>query len=75
MRCRCDDVLELWGDEAKTYVSQHLREVDVRADGWGAIHVCPVTGIRWVEDYPHGEEHGGGLMRLRQLTRLLKEGP
>ena len=67
MRCRCEEITELWSDEAKSYADEHLEQVEVRADGWEVLYRCPVTGRQWLEDYPRGEEHGGGPMRLRRL--------
>lgn len=67
MRCRCEEISELWGDEAKSYADKHLEQVEVRADGWEVLYRCPITGHHWLEDYPRGEEHGGGPMRLRRL--------
>ena len=67
MKCKCRDVTELWDEEAKQYADGHLEEVEVRADGWEVLYRCPVTGRKWLEDYPRSEEHGGGPLRLRQL--------
>lgn len=60
--------MELWDGEAKTYAERHLDQVEVRADGWEVEYRCVATGLHWLEDYPYSEEHGGGPMRLRQLT-------
>lgn len=68
MTCRCDSVSELWDKEAKEYADEHLEELEVRASGWEVIYKCPVTGHRWLEDYPRSGEHGGGPMRLRRLV-------
>ena len=68
MTCRCADVIELWDDEAKAYADDHLQQVEMRAEGWEVVYRCPGTGARWLEDYPNSEEHGGGPMRLRQLS-------
>ncbi len=70
MTCRCADVIELWDKEAKEYADGHLDQVEVRADGWEVVYRCASTGVRWLEDYPHSEEHGGGPMRLRQLPEF-----
>lgn len=67
MMCRCDEVSELWDDEAKGYADLHLEQVEVRGDGWEVVYRCPSTGVRWLEEYPYSHEHGGGPMRLRQL--------
>jgi len=67
MICRCADLQQLWDEEAKAYIDEHLEEVEVRAAGWEVVYRCPITGRQWLEDYPHGELHGGGPMRLRRL--------
>ena len=66
--CRCADTAELWDAEAKRYADQHLEQTEVRAEGWEVLYRCPNTGVEWLEDYPRGEEHGGGPMRLRRLN-------
>lgn len=70
MTCRCADVIELWDNEAKVYADGHLKQIELRAEGWEVLYRCPSTGARWVEDYPNSEEHGGGPMRLRQRSEL-----
>ena len=67
MNCRCEDITELWDDEARNYADSHLEEVEIRASGWEVLYRCPVTARLWLEDYPRGSEHGGGPMRLRQV--------
>lgn len=71
MRCRCEEISVLCGDEAKSYADEHLEQVEVRADGWEVLYRCPVTCRQWLEDYPRGEEHGGGPMRLRRLDNCI----
>lgn len=66
-KCICRSKKELWDDEALCYIKEHLRQIEVRKDGWEAEYVCPNTGIKWIEDYPEGELHGGGPLRLRKL--------
>jgi hypothetical protein len=67
MTCRCDDITELWDDDAKVYADEHLERVETRADGWEVLYRCVVSQRTWLEDYPRSEEHGGGPMRLRRL--------
>ncbi len=73
MICRCEDLTELWDEEAKSYADWHLEQVEVRAGGWEILYRCPKTGRRWLKDYPHGEEHGGGPVKLRQLLPFMTE--
>lgn len=67
MTCRCQDLEELWDEEARAYIKEHLEKEEVRADGWEAVYRCPVTETRWLKDYPHSDRHGGGPVRLRRL--------
>ena len=67
MTCRCEEVAELWDDEANAYADEHLEQVEVRASGWEILYRCPDTDRIWLEDYPHSGEHGGGSMRLRRI--------
>jgi hypothetical protein len=65
--CRCQDIQELSGNEAKAYAVEHLERIGTQASGWEILYRCPDTGQLWLEDYPRSEEHGGGPMRLRQV--------
>ena len=67
MNCQCDALCELWDDEARQYIKDHLDQVEIRADGWEVLYRCPVTGWEWLEEYPHSERQGGGPKRLRRL--------
>jgi hypothetical protein len=67
MTCRCQDIKELSGNDAKAYTAEHLERIGSRASGWEILYRCPDTEKVWLEDYPRGEEHGGGPMRLRQV--------
>ena len=67
MTCRCDDITELWDNDAKAYADEHLVRVETRAEGWEVLYRCVVSQHTWLEDYPRSEEHGGGPMRLRRL--------
>jgi hypothetical protein len=58
----------MWDQEAKDYVASHLRLIEKRANGWEAVFRCDLTEHTWLEDYPHGEEHGGGPLRLRRIS-------
>jgi Immunity protein 27 len=75
MRCDCGEVVELWDGEARSYAARHLEQVDVQGDGWEIVYRCPATDRRWLRDYPHSEEHGGGPMRLRQIPSLEQSPP
>lgn len=67
MRCACDSVYELTGNEADQYALEHLEEVSVDAVNWTVSYKCPDTGRLWLRDSPHAELQGGGPPRLRQL--------
>ena len=65
--CRCAELSVLWEEDAKDFASSHLEVVEVRAGGWEVEFRCPNTELRWLEDWPAGEEQGGGPRRLRRL--------
>jgi Immunity protein 27 len=67
MVCRCDEISELWDADAKACADKHLEQVEARAGGWEVVYRCPDSEHTWLEDYPRGEEHGGGPMHLRRL--------
>lgn len=67
MRCACDSVFELTGNEAEQYAREHLVELDVDAVHWTVRYRCPDTGREWLRDSPQAELQGGGPPRLRQL--------
>jgi Immunity protein 27 len=69
MTCRCETTSELHGNEATAYADAHLQEVETRAQGWEIVYRCPTTGLLWLLDYPHGEQHGGGPARLRHFAK------
>jgi hypothetical protein len=69
MRCACDSLFELNGNEAEHYARQHLEEVATDPVNWTVRYRCPVTGRFWLLDSPHSELHGGGPPRLRQLDQ------
>jgi hypothetical protein len=68
MICKCPELTELEGNEAKNYAGQHLTEVFVNGKTWEIEYKCPDTGARWLMDFPQSEYHGGGPPRLRKLT-------
>lgn len=56
---------EFEGAKAIKFTKDCLREV--RRGNWEIEYEDPVSGERWLLDYPHGEMHGGGPPRLREL--------
>ncbi|NLX06645.1 MAG: hypothetical protein GXY33_16025 [Phycisphaerae bacterium] len=60
---------ELNGAEAQEFARLHLNLIRVDVESWITEYVCPETGGRWIEDYPHSEMHGGGPPRLRRVAR------
>jgi len=69
MKCQCDTATELCGVMAQSYAKNHLQKTFVDAENWLIEYVCPLTGKRWIMDYPHSELHGGGEPRLRIVPR------
>ena len=69
MRCACDSLVELHGEEAARYLREHLEKLDVDPVNWLVRYRCPDTGRLWIRDFPRGESQGGGPPRLRQLDQ------
>lgn len=67
MKCICQEITELKGNEADDYVKNHLQEISVDAENWQGTYECPLTGFKWLRDYPNSELHGGGSPRLRKI--------
>ena len=67
MKCKCIEINKLEGNEAIQYARNHLRKVKVDGEKWEIEYICPESGIRWIEDFPYGESHGGGPSRLRKI--------
>lgn len=67
MKCSCDGIQQLEGNEAEAYANEHLRQVSVDNKTWEVVFECPETGKQWLMDYPESEQHGGGPSRLRAL--------
>lgn len=69
MQCQCDTIAEFNGAVAQSYAESHLRKGYVDAENWLIEYVCPLTGKRWIMDYTHSEQNGGGAPRLRIVPR------
>jgi len=69
MKCQCDTAIEFYGAMAQSYAESHLQKGYVDAENWLIEYVCPLTGKRWIMDYPYGELQGGGEPRLRIVSR------
>jgi hypothetical protein len=69
IKCQCNTITELRGSMAQSCIQNHLKKVHVDAIDWITEYVCPITGRRWIKDYPHGELQGGGEPRLRIVPR------
>ena len=67
MRCACDSLVELHGDEAERYSREHVEKLDVDPLNWLVRYRCPDTGRLWIRDFPRGDPQAGGPPRLRQL--------
>ena len=67
MRCICQDISEIEGNDVLDYIEGHLKTILIDKDKWQTLYECPFTGIQWLEDYPQGEYHGGGSPRLRKM--------
>ncbi len=58
---------EIHGAKAQEYAQRNLVKVRVDKDGWEIEYVDPITGERWLMDYPQSDAHGGGPPRLRRM--------
>jgi hypothetical protein len=67
MKCICQKITELEGNDALDYAENHLEIISIDKDNWQTLYECPVTGIQWLKDYPDSEYHGGGSPRLRKM--------
>jgi len=62
--CRCNDLTELYGEEAERYARDHLASDEVRSESFEEDLSCPDTGARWRLDYPERTEREPGQARL-----------
>ena len=67
MACRCNEVEELYGDEAEQYVAEHLVRDETRTEAMEELYSCPDTGKRWLLEYPEKTDRDPGQARLRAL--------
>ena len=67
MACQCRELTELTGSAATTYAREHLDKLEIDQANWTIRYRCPATGAHWLQDYPHGESHGGGPPRLHRI--------
>jgi hypothetical protein len=66
--CRCSSALsQLEGHEASQYVLRHLALVWSNGVVSTSGYVCPITGLRWMMDYPEHGDHQW-QMRIRVVT-------
>jgi hypothetical protein len=42
----------------------------VKKSGWEIYYIDETTGEKWIEEYLHGEMHGGGPPQLRLLHKF-----
>jgi hypothetical protein len=54
--------------EAINVLLGDLDRVADGAAGWALLYRHRKTGVFWELTYPHGEMHGGGPRRLRQIN-------
>ncbi len=67
MACRCNDVTELYGDEAESYARDHLHTDEVRSEAFEELLSCPDTGRRWKLDFPDRTQREPGQARLTTI--------
>jgi hypothetical protein len=59
--------LELEGKAAVDFAESHLRKLQANPQTWEIEYGDPKTGEKWLMDYPHSEDQGGGSPRLRKM--------
>lgn len=70
VECRCSDLAELRGEDARRYAADHLRLIERARDPDSAEdYQCDETRTAWVIDYPSRNEANDrrGEPRLRRL--------
>lgn len=72
VECVCGLPQIFGGTKAETYLP-HLREVAIDGERWLHVLACPRTGRQWLLDYPQGELHGGGPIRLRTFDQVCRD--
>jgi Immunity protein 27 len=58
---------QLEGKDAIDFAERYLKKIRTDGLNWEIEYEDPITGDRWMMDYPHSEAHGGGSPRLRKL--------
>ncbi|MFC1737977.1 hypothetical protein ACFL1G_02880 [Planctomycetota bacterium] len=61
IKCRCDELHLLEGQEAHTYADKHLTFIHTFDGGSKYMYVCPKTGKRWVR--------AGDILRTEEKHR------
>jgi len=69
MDCRCNELVETTGNEARAYL-HHLTEVRSEYGGWIREYVCAGTGVHWFKDNLESYRQGGGTLRLRRMDAV-----
>ena len=67
MKCRCDEIERLDGEEAEAYASEHLRLIERGRDNF-EMYQCDATRSSWIMDFPlgHWAPDRRGRVRLRR---------
>jgi hypothetical protein len=68
MECRCNDVMELHGQDAEDYAAGHLVRDETRDEALEERYSCPDTGKRWLLDWPEASAEEPGQGRLRAVA-------
>jgi hypothetical protein len=58
---------QLEGKEAIDFAERNLKKLRTDGLNWQIEFEDPLTGDKWLMDYPHSEAQGGGSPRLRKL--------
>lgn len=47
-----------------------LKEVKVDSINWKIFYLDPLSGEKWIKEYPNSEMHGGGPSILRRIEKF-----
>ena len=67
MKCRCDEIERLDGEDADAYASEHLRLIERGRDNY-EMYQCDSTRSSWIMDFSlgHWAPDRRGCVRLRR---------
>ncbi len=61
------ETLELYKGNDAIVFAKKLIKIFSNPETWEIEYKDPITGEKWLMDYPHSEQQGGGSPRLRKI--------